>query len=436
MKKKKQKKTDAAGKYTLPAAGPGWEPSLPDPEQPPQVQRLPYRPDPEQPPQVQRLPYRSDPARPPQVQLLQMQRSTLPYVGRAGKNSGAANWVEKLDWKTPSGAPYTSAPEQGGPSNLVELIMAQRGGGGGGFSPGAGAGRGDAPAPGTGVGGGFAGGGGGLWAGDEHAEQSWGDKALRWLDDNLFRPAGYLAEKYAGGAGKQAETLWNGMVTWGRAGAAGELQQDQLAAQQFAFLGGPWETHAQETEKANTAVTQALPQAAQGLRGDAMRDYAEGIDGRYGDPDGLLGWLGERADSAGQGLLSGAARILGVPGAGTAMDFLSTMENAAQQARENGAGEDEAFLYGLGEVVKRIGGQQLEEYFRSKAGELFTRGEVQAMSPREISENYDAIRESMGWGFAVGAPARRSRDGSGKMSAPAGPMTGRAVSPQAKRRAI
>ena len=176
---------------------------------------------------------------------------------------------------------------------------------------------------------------------------------------------------------------------------AGELQQDQLAAQQFAFLGGPWETHAQETEKANTAVTQALPQAAQGLRGDAMRDYAEGIDGRYGDPDGLLGWLGERADSAGQGLLSGAARILGVPGAGTAMDFLSTMENAAQQARENGAGEDEAFLYGLGEVVKRIGGQQLEEYFRSKAGELFTRGEVQAMNPREISENYDAIRESM-----------------------------------------
>lgn len=341
MKKKKQKKTDAAGKYTLPAAGPGWEPSLPDPEQPPRVQWLPYRPDPEQ---------------PPQVQLLQMQRSTLPYVGRAGKNSGAANWVEKLDWKTPSGAPYTSAPEQGGPSNLVELIMAQRGGGGGGFSPGAGAGRGDAPAPGTGVGGGFAGGGGGLWAGDEHAEQSWGDKALRWLDDNLFRPAGYLAEKYAGGAGKQAETLWNGMVTWGRAGAAGELQQDQLAAQQFAFLGGPWETHAQETEKANTAVTQALPQAAQGLRGDAMRDYAEGIDGRYGDPDGLLGWLGERADSAGQGLLSGAARILGVPGAGTAMDFLSTMENAAQQARENGAGEDEAFLYGLGEVVKRIGG--------------------------------------------------------------------------------
>nr|WP_302819930.1 HNH/ENDO VII family nuclease [Ruthenibacterium lactatiformans] len=366
MKKKKQKKTDAAGKYTLPAAGPGWEPSLPDPEQPPQVQRL------------------------------QMQCSALPYVGRAGKNSGAANWVEKLDWKTPSGAPYTSAPEQGGPSNLVELIMAQRGGGGGGFSPGAGAGRGDAPAPGTGVGGGFAGGGGGLWAGDEHAEQSWGDKALRWLDDNLFRPAGYLAEKYAGGAGKQAETLWNGMVTWGRAGAAGELQQDQLAAQQFAFLGGPWETHAQETEKANTAVMQALPQAAQGLRGDAMRDYAEGIDGRYGDPDGLLGWLGERADSAGQGLLSGAARILGVPGAGTAMDFLSTMENAAQQARENGAGEDEAFLYGLGEVVKRIGGQQLEEYFRSKAGELFTRGEVQVMSPREISENYDAIRESMG----------------------------------------
>ena len=39
-------------------------------------------------------------------------------------------------------------------------------------------------------------------------------------------------------------------------------------------------------------------------------------------------------------------------------------------------------------------------------------------------------------GFAVGAPARRSRDGNGKTSAPVGPMTGRAVSPEAKRRAI
>ena len=133
-----------------------------------------------------------------------------------------------------------------------------------------------------------------------------------------------------------------------------------------------------------------------------------------------------------QGSKSGKKAAAGRP----LLLFCLQKTQAAQQARENGAGEDEAFLYGLGEVVKRIGGQQLEEYFRSKAGELFTRGEVQAMSPREISENYDAIRESMGWGFAVGAPARRSRDGSGKMPAPAGPMTGRAVSPEAKRRAI
>ena len=36
--------------------------------------------------------------------------------------------------------------------------------------------------------------------------------------------------------------------------------------------------------------------------------------------------------------------------------------------------------------------------------------------------------------FAVGDPARRSRDGDGKIPAPAGPVTARAVSPQAKRR--
>ncbi|WP_302818874.1 hypothetical protein, partial [Ruthenibacterium lactatiformans] len=35
-------------------------------------------------------------------------------------------------------------------------------------------------------------------------------------------------------------------------------------------------------------------------------------------------------------------------------------------------------------------------------------------------------------GFAVGDPARQSRDGDGKTSAPVGPMTGCAVSPQAK----
>ena len=86
MKKKKQKKTDAAGKYTLPAAGPGWEPPLVDPAQLSPVQLLPHRPDPEQPPQVQLLPAPLDSAQTQQVQLLQMQRSALPYMGRAGKN--------------------------------------------------------------------------------------------------------------------------------------------------------------------------------------------------------------------------------------------------------------------------------------------------------------------------------------------------------------
>ena len=36
--------------------------------------------------------------------------------------------------------------------------------------------------------------------------------------------------------------------------------------------------------------------------------------------------------------------------------------------------------------------------------------------------------------FAGGDPARRSRDGDGKIPAPVGPVTARAVSPQAKRR--
>ena len=62
------------------------------------------------------------------------------------------------------------------------------------------------------------------------------------------------------------------------------------------------------------------------------------------------------------------------------------------------------------------------------APRLYTRAEVQGMSAREVRENYDAIQESMRRGFAVGAPARRSRDGNGKIAAPVGPVTGRAVS--------
>ena len=62
------------------------------------------------------------------------------------------------------------------------------------------------------------------------------------------------------------------------------------------------------------------------------------------------------------------------------------------------------------------------------APRLYTRAEVQGMSAREVRENYDAIQESMRRGFAVGDPARRSRDGNGKIAAPVGPVTGRAVS--------
>ncbi len=168
---------------------------------------------PEQPPQVQRLPYRPDPARPPQVQLLQMQRSALPYVGRAGKNSGAANWVEKLDWKTPSGAPYTSAGagrtvQPGGADHGAARRWRRR------FFAGCGRGTGRCSRTGYGRGRRLC----RRWRrpvgrGDGTRSNRGETRPLRWLDDNLFRPAGYLAEKYAGGAGKQAETLWNGMVT-------------------------------------------------------------------------------------------------------------------------------------------------------------------------------------------------------------------------------
>ena len=50
---------------------------------------------------------------------------------------------------------------------------------------------------------------------------------------------------------------------------------------------------------------------------------------------------------------------------------------------------------------------------------------------KTLDERADERRD-----FDGGVPARRSRDGNGKIAAPVGPVTGRAVSPQAKWRPI
>ena len=46
------------------------------------------------------------------------------------------------------------------------------------------------------------------------------------------------------------------------------------------------------------------------------------------------------------------------------------------------------------------------------------------MTGRAVSRSEMRPNGSKRRGFAVGAPARRSRDGNGKTSAPVGPMTG------------
>ena len=57
---------------------------------------------------------------------------------------------------------------------------------------------------------------------------------------------------------------------------------------------------------------------------------------------------------------------------------------------------------------------------------------VGPVTGRAVSRSEMRPNGSKRRGFAVGDPARQSRDGDGKTSAPVGPMTGCAVSPQAK----
>ena len=150
---------------------------------------------------------------------------------------------------------------------------------------------------------------------------------------------------------------------------------------------------------------------------------------------GLMGF----GSAAGGMAYNGAANRYAAPRAVESGSFYNALQYGLAQGEDTAAGRLARELAGR-DTASRADVMRMLRAAESRQAEggpgaqtlvdpqLYTRAEVQGMSAGEVRENYDAIQESMRRGFAVGAPARRSRDGNGKIAAPVGPVTGRAVS--------
>ena len=429
--------------------------------------------------------------------------------------------VKKSNKKTGAAGKYTASGAFGGaqPSNLVELIEAQRGK--------AASSVGKKQAADTAL--------ANEWANLQLqsfgqfgadpaaiAGQQAGQTAGDWLENQLAQTGfnedesklAYLGEKFTNGAHRAVEGAYNNAIDNSRAQVDAQLRngfvtdtgvnQRDIQNALASIFGGKYAQHAQDTQAADLAVAAELSGAADGLRSTRAAEYGRDIDERYG-ATGLWKLGGDVAAGAGQMLPT--IGINAVTGGTMGMPWLfsSAAGNAAAQARAGGADEETAFLYGilsggveaaterisagipglnktglLDDVLSRVAssptgrgavkklvdvlGEGAEEYISEIAGaylaklwngdergawqtfvetqpdalyaglvgtltsavmnlpgeayalarknkpgavpdaqqsgnsvpRLFTRDEVQGMSAREVSENYDAIRESMG----------------------------------------
>ena len=429
--------------------------------------------------------------------------------------------VKKSNKKTGAAGKYTAPGAFGGaqPSNLVELIEAQRGK--------AASSAGKKPAADTAL--------ANKWAdlqlqsfgqfGADPAAiagQQAGQTAGDWLENQLAQTGfnedesklAYLGEKFTNGAHRAVEGAYNNAIDNSRAQVDAQLRngfvtdtgvnQRDIQNALASIFGGKYAQHAQDTQAADLAVAAELSGAADGLRSTRAAEYGRDIDERYG-ATGLWKLGGDVAAGAGQMAPTVAVNLLTGGRLGTPFLLSSAAGNAAAEARAGGADEETAFLYGilsggveaaterisagipglnktglLDDVLSRVAssptgrgavkklvdvlGEGAEEYISEIAGaylarlwngdergawqtfvetqpdalyaglvgtltsavmnlpgeayalarknkpgavpdaqqsgnsvpRLFTRDEVQGMSAREVSENYDAIRESMG----------------------------------------
>ena len=196
------------------------------------------------------------------------------------------------------------------------------------------------------------------------AGQQAGQTAGDWLENQLAQTGfnedesklAYLGEKFTNGAHRAVEGAYNNAIDNSRAQVDAQLRngfvtdtgvnQRDIQNALASIFGGKYAQHAQDTQAADLAVAAELSGAADGLRSTRAAEYGRDIDERYG-ATGLWKLGGDVAAGAGQMLPT--IGINAVTGGTMGMPWLfsSAAGNAAAQARAGGADEETAFLYGI-----------------------------------------------------------------------------------------
>ncbi len=196
------------------------------------------------------------------------------------------------------------------------------------------------------------------------AGQQAGQTAGDWLENQLAQTGfnedesklAYLGEKFTNGAHRAVEGAYNNAIDNSRAQVDAQLRngfvtdtgvnQRDIQNALASIFGGKYAQHAQDTQAADLAVAAELSGAADGLRSTRAAEYGRDIDERYG-ATGLWKLGGDVAAGAGQMAPTVAVNLLTGGRLGTPFLLSSAAGNAAAEARAGGADEETAFLYGI-----------------------------------------------------------------------------------------
>lgn len=109
-----------------------------------------------------------------------------------------------------------------------------------------------------------------------------GNTAKRLWDDTPIAPGMsvplYLIEQGLNGAATGLENTWNGIIDFSQLGVNANLERQKQQAQQFSFLGGPYQMYADQITDTARSIQEALPEAAEGLRSHKAAEHAREIE--------------------------------------------------------------------------------------------------------------------------------------------------------------
>ena len=155
----------------------------------------------------------------------------------------------------------------------------------------------------------------------------------------------YWIDRGVNGGESFLEGIWNYGIDLVEAGTDFNLEQQKQQAQEWAFLGGPFQDHANFISDNVQIAQEKLPELAEYFRRHEAAKHAQEIEEMY-DAGGLIKIGGDIFSGGGQvglaGLISAATGGVG----GLLALGASAAGNAATDARAGGASEEMAFVYG------------------------------------------------------------------------------------------